>query len=104
MFTDLVEVRIMPGCYSGFSVEVNLCDWNYFDDYNEKTMAIDDVKDIQKLLNELVDDYGLVVVSPGWCSTWSNYEEIKKAIKRAMAELRRQIKAIPCYSRYRKVV
>lgn len=104
MFTDLVEVRIVPGCYSGFSVEVNLCSWNYFDDYNERAMMIDDVKDIQKLLNELVDDYGLVVVSPGWCSTCANYEESKKAIKKAMAELRRKIKAIPCYSRYRKEV
>lgn len=104
MFTDLIKVRIVPGCYSGFSVEVNICDWNYFDDYNEKEMAMDDVKDVQKLLNKLVDDYGLVVVSPGWCSTWSNYEETKKAIKKAMAELRRQIKSIPCWSRYRKGV
>lgn len=104
MFTDLVEVRIVPGYYSGFSVEVNLCNWNYFDDYNEKAIAIDDVKDVQKLLDKLVDNYGLSVVSPGWCSTWSNYEETKKAIKKAMAELRRKIKAIPCYSRYRKVV
>jgi len=44
------------------------------------------------------------VVYPGWVETWLNYEESKKTIKKAMAELRRQIKAIPCYSRYRKVV
>lgn len=104
LFTDLIEIKIEPGYYNGFSVTVNINKWDYFDDYNEKEMTIDDVKDVQKLLNELVDDYGLRVVSPGWCSTWSNYEETKKAIKKAMAELRRQIKAIPCYSRYRKAV
>lgn len=50
-----------------------------------------------------VDSYNLNVVRPWWCTTWENYEESKKAIKKAMAELRRKIKAIPCYSRYRKV-
>jgi hypothetical protein len=102
--TDWIGVRVEPGYYSGFSVVVNIEPREYFDDYNEKEMAMDDVKDVQKLLEKLLDNYGVNVVYPGWVETWLNYEESKKAIKKAMAELRRQIKAIPCWSRYRKVV
>lgn len=103
-FTEWLTLRVEPGYYEGFSVVVDMGNWDYFDDYNEKELTMDDTKLIQSRLEELVDDYGLKVVYPHWCSTWLNHEESKKAIKKAMAELRRQIKAIPCYSRYRKVV
>lgn len=104
LFTDLINVLITPGYYSGFSVTVDIDTWKCFNDYNEKEPVMNDVKDIQEVLNKLVDSYNLNVVHPWWCTTWENYEESKKAIKKAMAELRRKIKAIPCYSRYRKVV
>lgn len=101
--SEIIDICITPGYYSGFSVTVDIDEWSYFDDWEEKEQALQDVKDVQELLNKLVDEY-MGVVYPGWVETWLNYEESKKAIKRAMAELRRKIKAIPCYSRYRKVV
>ena len=103
LISGIINICIKPGYYSGFSVTVDINEWNYFDDWEEKELALSEVKDVQELLNNLVDEY-MGVVYPGWCSTWANYEESKKAIKKAMAELRRKIKAIPCYSRYRKVV
>lgn len=103
LISGIINICIEPGYYSGFSVMVDIDKWNYFDDWEEKELALSEVKDVQELLNKLVDEY-MGVVSPHWCTTWLNYEESKKAIKKAMAELRRQIKAIPCYSRYRKVV
>ena len=103
LISGIINICIEPGYYSGFSVTVDIGKWNYFDDWEEKELALSEVKDVQELLNKLVDEY-MGVVSPHWCTTWLNYEESKKAIKKAMAELRRKIKAIPCYSRYRKVV
>lgn len=103
IISEIINICIEPGYYSGFSVTVDIDKWNYFDDWEEKELALSEVKDVQELLNKLVDEY-MDVVSPHWCTTWLNYEESKKAIKKAMAELRRKIKAIPCYSRYRKVV
>lgn len=103
LISGIINICIEPGYYSGFSVMVDIDKWNYFDDWEEKGLALSEVKDVQELLNKLVDEY-MGVVSPHWCTTWLNYEESKKAIKKAMAELRRKIKAIPCYSRYRKVV
>lgn len=103
IISEIINICIEPGYYSGFSVTVDIDKWNYFDDWEEKELALSEVKDVQELLNKLVDEY-MGVVSPHWCTTWLSYEESKKAIKKAMAELRRKIKAIPCYSRYRKVV
>lgn len=101
--SEIINICITPGYYSGFSVTVDIDEWSYFEDWEEKEQVLSDVKEVQELLNKLVDEY-MKVVYPGWVETWLNYEESKKAIKKAMAELRRQIKAIPCYSRYRKVV
>lgn len=101
--SEIINICITPGYYSGFSVTVDIDDWSYFEDWEEKEQTLSDVKEVQELLNILVDEY-MGVVYPGWVETWLNHEESKKAIKKAMAELRRKIKAIPCYSRYRKVV
>lgn len=98
IISGIIKVNIEPGYYSGFSITVNIEEWTYFDDWKEKELALSDVKDVQELLNKLLDN-GLNVVYPGWCNTWLNHEDSRKAIKKAMAALRRQIKAIPCYSR-----
>ena len=103
IISDIFGICIEPGYYSGFSVTVDIDKWEYFEDWEEKELALSEVKDVQELLNKLVDEY-MWVVYPGWVEVRLNYEESKKAIKKAMAELRRKIKAIPCYSRYRKVV
>lgn len=103
LISGIINICIEPGYHSGFSVMVDIDKWDYFDDRGEKELALSEVKDVQDLLNKLVDEY-MGVVYPGRVETWLNYEESKKAIKKAMVELRRQIKAIPCYSRYRRVV
>ena len=103
LISEIINIHIKPGYYSGCSVTVDIDKWKYFDDWKEKELTLSEVKYVQELLNKLVDEC-MAVVYPGWCTTWLNYEESKKAIKKAMAELRRQIKSIPCYSRYRKAV
>ena len=102
IISGIIKVNIEPGYCSGFSITVDIEGWTYFDDWEEKALALSEVKNVQELLNKLLNN-GLNVVHPGWCESWLNFEESKKAIKKAMAELRRKIKTIPCQSRYRKV-
>lgn len=79
--SEIIDICITSGYYSGFSVTVDIDKWEYFEDWEEKERALSEVKDVQELLNKLVDEY-MWVVYPGWVETWLNYEESKKAIKR----------------------
>ena len=97
--TEIVRVDITPGYYDGFSVTVDIDEREYFEDGKEKELALSEVREVHKLLDNIIDNYSMMVVFPGWCESWLNFEESKKAIKKAMAALRRQIKTIPCYSR-----
>ena len=102
--TEIVRVGIIPGYYDGFSVTVDIDEREYFEDGKEKELALSEVREVHKLLDNIIDNYSMMVVFPGWCTTLLSWDDSKKAIKKAMAELRRQIRAIPCYSRYRKEV
>ena len=53
---------------------------------------------MEKFLLKLVDDYGLSEGYSWWCSSWNDYENSKKDIKKKFIELRKKIKATPCFS------
>lgn len=87
------KVEIEPGYYEGFSVRIE----SYFDLWmysSEKQEANKEVTEIKKLLEKLVNDFGLVSCLPWWCTTYHNKEESLKYIQDAVKEMRLNIKKV----------
>lgn len=54
-------------------------------------------------LEECVD-VGMVSVYPGWVTSYHDYNTTKKHLKKALAKMRKEVKATECYSTYCKRV
>ena len=95
------EIGLEYGYYEGFCLPVNGVDYLYFDDSYEKKEALKEATLLKKMLLECVD-YGLVRVSPGWCTGYSSREESIKAINNAIKEIKTEIQGIPTFKQYFK--
>lgn len=92
-------VRIVPGYYQGFSIDIEEELPECWEDYREKQEAQREITKMRKLLEEL-NDTGIHAVYPGWCTTYRSCKETKQDINEAIREMRTEAKAIPCWSRY----
>lgn len=93
-------VRVKPGYYEGFTLDI---EYNYpvcYDHAIEKRDALKDVTVLKRGLLALCRDFGLVAVYPGWCTGYSTPAETRAAICAAVAEMRKDVKATPTYSQY----
>lgn len=94
------HVTIEPGYYEGFSINI---EFNYpvcFDNYREKQDAQKEITQIRAFLYNCVSDYECCAVSPGWCTTYYNYETSLKKIDAAVREMRETVKQTPTYNQY----
>lgn len=95
------HIVIKPGYYEGFSLDIEnnfgLC----YDSYIDKKEAQKEITQIKKMLIECAG-CGLVEVSPGWCTGYSDYEGTLKAINEAIKEMRDECSTIPTWNTYRK--
>lgn len=95
------EIGLEWGYYEGFCLPVNGVDYLYFDDSHEKKEALKEATLLKKMLLECVD-YGLIRVSPGWCTGYSSREESIEAINNAIKEIKTKIQGIPTFKQYFK--
>lgn len=90
------HVVIESGYYEGFSLNIeNNFPW-FFDDHFERLEAQKEITEIKKLLMELAG-VGMVACFPGWCTSYADYKETKTAIKKAVQEMREEVKTTPTY-------
>ena len=86
------DVRLKNGYYEGFYIDIEnnfpLC----FDNYAEKMEAQKEVTQIKKFLLECLE-YGACVCVPGWCTTFFDYADSKKAVIEGIKTMREEIKA-----------
>ena len=97
---NILKVEILEGYYNGFSIDIDF-DFIYFDDTIEKNNALKEATQLKKLLFELCE-LGLFACFPGWCTNFLNYEDTKKEIKKAIKELKSDIKTTKTYLKYKK--
>lgn len=89
------------GYYDGFYLNIEDKDFLYFENTAEKNETLKETTLLKKLLVELTD-CGLVACFPGWCTSFLNEEETKKEIKKAIKQLKEDIKKIPTYKIYKR--
>lgn len=91
-------VAIEPGYYEGFSINIEHNFTYCYDNYSDKRDALKEVTQIKKFLLECVNGFGCVAVSPGWCTTYYNYDETLKRINAAIKEMRETVKNTPTWA------
>ena len=77
-----INITVIWGYYEGFSLYIDEID---FDEANEDLEEYkNDLKNFNKFLIECVNDIGLVVVTPNWCTSYysksANLEKIENVI------------------------
>jgi len=92
---NLFTISIEPGYYEGFYINIKLDVW-YFDDYTEKMKAQKEVTKIRAFLEEAAG-MGFVECSPGWCTTFYDYNATMDGIADAIKEMRLDVKDTPTY-------
>ena len=97
---SIFTVELKPGYYEGFSIDIKL-DYCYFDDYTEKREAQKEITQLKKFLLECINDFECCAVFPGWCTSYTNYDESIKLLNRAIQEIREAVKNTPTYKNYR---
>ena len=90
------HVTIEPGYYEGFSLNIEANFPVFFDDHAEKLEAQKEITEIKNLLYDLVK-IGLVACFPGWCTGYKTHDETKAEIKKAIKEMREEVKTTPTY-------
>lgn len=96
------NVAIEPGYYDGFIVQIENNFPVAFDWYQEKNDAQKEITQLKKCLLELCKKAGLVEVFPGWGTKYSTKEETRQAIKKAVQEMRSDVKTTPTWAQYNR--
>lgn len=90
------HVAIIPGYYESFYIDIENNFSYFYDNAEEKREAYKETAEIKKFLIDLAG-CGLVSVFPAWCTTYRDYKQTLKDIKKAVAEMRAEIKQTPTY-------
>ena len=94
------NVSIEPGYYEGFYIKISN-DWLYFDDSIEKQDVLKETTQLKRFLFDCLAS-GIVVVYPGWCTGYLNYNDSKKEIKEAIKNMKNDIKQLPTWKQLEK--
>lgn len=96
------HVAAKSGYYEGFTIEIENNFPVAFDWYQEKQDAQKEITQLKKCLLELCKEAGLVEVFPGWCTGYSTEAETRDAIKKAVQEMRDDVRKTPTWAQYNR--
>jgi hypothetical protein len=92
------RVSVEPGYYEGFYIDIEHNVSYCYDNYMEKRAALKEITQIRKFLYECVSDFECCAVSPGWCTSYYDYDATLKKIDEAIKEMRETVKQTPTWA------
>lgn len=96
-FFIFFNVKLEPGYYEGFSIDIE-CNFNWcLNRYQDKKDALKEITRIKNFLLDCIKNYNLCAVSPGWCTTYYNEKESIQKLNDGIKEMREHVKRIPTY-------
>lgn len=99
---DHYKISLESGYYEGFYLNIeNDIPW-VFDDSKEKREYQKDITVLKEFLLKLINEYGLVVVYPGWCTGYADKNESVKEISEFIRNLRQEVKSVDTWRVYEK--
>lgn len=95
------EISIESGHYESYQIILDSTFYGMFENYQEKLEAYNETKELYKMLCELAG-IGFVSCYPSWNTYYNGYSETIKDIKKAIAQIRKEIKTSPTRSYYNR--
>lgn len=95
------HVTIKPGYYEGFTLDIENNFKCAFDSYEDRREANKEITEIKRFLIACAG-MGLVKCSPGWCTSYSDYNSTLKAINEAVKEMRNEVATTPTWRQYER--
>ena len=100
---EYFTVTIEPGYYEGFSIDIEYNFSYCLDGWQDRRQALKEITGIYKFLLKCINDFGLVACSPGWCTSYYDYNESIKRLKQAIKEMRQAVQSTPTWAQLRRV-
>ena len=91
------NVKLEPGYYEGFTIDI---EHNYsycYDNYCEKLQALKEITRIKQFLLYIINNFNINVVYPGWCTGYGDYKKTIAEINDAIIEMKNSVKNTPTY-------
>ena len=91
------NVKLEPGYYEGFTIDI---EHNYsycYDNYTEKLQALKEITRIKQFLLYVINNFNINVVYPGWCTGYGDYKKTIAEINDAIIEMKNSVKNTPTY-------
>ena len=96
------NVRMCPGYYEGFSIDIEYNFGYCLDGWQDRRQALKEITGIYNFLLKCINDFGLVACSPGWCTSYYDYNESIKRLKQAIKEMRQAVQNTPTWAQLRR--
>ena len=96
------NVKLAPGYYEGFSLDID-CNFSYcFDNWKEKAEAQKEITEIKNFLLKCINEYECCAVAPGWCTTYFSHDDTIKKLNDAIKEMRDHVASVPTWRQVQK--
>lgn len=96
------DITIKPGYYEGFTLNIENNFPIALDCYEDRRDAQKEITEIKQFLMDCAG-LGLVECFPGWCTGYGDYKSTLDAIKKAVKEMREDVKTIPTWRQYERL-
>lgn len=93
------HVKIKPGYYEGFTLDIENNFSIAFDGWEDKQDAQREITSLKKCLLKCAGA-GMVQCSPGWIPAYNDYKGTCKAIGNAIKIMREELKNTPTWAQY----
>ncbi len=96
------NVRIRPGYYEGFSIDIEYNFGYCLDGWQDRRQALKEITGIYKFLLKCINDFWLVACSPGWGTAYYTPLESVERLKQAIKEMRQAVLNTPTWAQLRR--
>lgn len=96
------NVKLEPGYYEGFSIDIEFNFPVCLDSYEDKQLAQKEITSLKAFLLQCINYFDCCVVYPGWCTGYEDYKNSIKELTAAITEMRQTVKGTPTYYQYIK--
>lgn len=91
------HVRLRPGYYEGFSIDIEFNFGYCLDTWEDRRAAQKEITRIKQFLITCINDFSLCAVSPGWCTSYYDYNKTIEKLKTAIKEMREKVNDTPTW-------
>lgn len=95
------HIVIKRGYYEGFYLDIENNFPVAFNDWRDRAEAQKEITEIKQFLIDCAG-LGLREVWPGWCTKYQDYSHTIEAIKKAVREMRDEVKTTPTWRQYER--